>query len=72
MALSINPETIHDELSGAKKILDKWLAKLDEGLPVVDEPGSEEQLEAMMREFVGELRVCAGKCANVAEVLAGD
>jgi hypothetical protein len=72
MGLAINPETIHDELEGAKKIIDKWLAQLDAGLPMVDEPGNEEQLEALMREFVGELRVCAGKCANVAEVLAGD
>lgn len=72
MGLAINPETIHDELTGAKKIIEKWLAQLDSGLPSVDEPGSEEQLESLMREFVGELRVCAGKCANVAEVLSGD
>ena len=70
--LTVNPEVIHDELLGAKKIIDKWLAKLDEGLPLLDEPGSEEQLELLMREFCGELRVCAGKCGNLAEVLSGD
>jgi vacuolar-type H+-ATPase subunit E/Vma4 len=70
--LTVNPETIHDELTGAKKIIEKWLAKLDEGLPAVDQPGDEEALDMLMREFVGELRVCAGKCANVAEVLSGD
>lgn len=70
--LAINPETLHDELSGAKKIIEKWLAKLDAGLPAMDQPGDEEQLEMLMREFCGEMRVCAGKCANVAEVLSGD
>jgi hypothetical protein len=70
--LAINTETIHDELAGAKKIIEKWLETLDKGLPVIDEPGSEEQLELLMREFCGELRVCAGKCANLAEVLSGD
>lgn len=70
--LTVNPETIHDELTGARKIIEKWLETLDRGLPVIDEPGSEERLELLMREFCGELRVCAGKCANLAEVLSGD
>lgn len=70
--LPVNAETIHDELSGAKKILEKWLAQLDKGLPVVDEPGSEEQLGLLIHEMCGELRVCAGKCATLADVLLAD
>lgn len=72
MGLAINPDTLHDELTGAKKIIEKWLAVLDKGLPVVDQPGDEEQLEMLIREFCGEMRVCAGKTANVAEILSDD
>ena len=70
--LTVNPDVVVDELESTKKILDKWLVKFNKGLPVVDEPGSEEQLELLMREFCGELRICAGKCGNLAAVLLGD
>lgn len=70
--LAINPETIHDELTSAKKIIDKWLTRLDAGLPLVDKPGGEEELEMLMREFCGELKVCALKTGGLAEVLSGD
>lgn len=72
MTLAINPDTIHDEMSGAKKIIEKWLAVFDAGLPAIDKPGDEEQLELLLREFCGEMRVCAGKCANLADVLSLD
>lgn len=70
--LTVNPDTIVEELESTKKLLDKWILKLNEGLPVIDQPGGEEQLELLMREFCGELRICAGKCANLSEVLLND
>jgi hypothetical protein len=70
--LPVNPETITEELESAKKLIDKWILKMNEGLPVLDQPGNEDQLELLMREFCGELRIVAGKCANLAEVLSTD
>lgn len=70
--LTVNPDTIVEELESTKKLIDKWIVKMNEGLPVLDKPGAEEQLELLMREFCGELRICAGKCANLADVLLGD
>jgi len=70
--LPVSPDLIHDELESAKKILEKWIEKVKAGLPVVDNPGDEMQLDLFIRELCGELRVCAGKCGNLSEVLQGD
>lgn len=70
--LTVNPATITEELQAARKILDKWVERMNAGLPTIDHPGSEEQLELLMREFCGELKICAGKCATLSEVLLGD
>lgn len=71
--LNVHPQTVVDELGSTKKLLEKWLARFENNeIPVVDQPGSEEQLELFVREFCGEMRVCAGKCANLAEILLGD
>lgn len=69
--LAVSADLIHDELVSARQILDKWSQRVDAGLPVVDAPGSVEQLDLLVREMAGELRVCAGKCGNLAEILLG-
>ena len=70
--LNVNPETVVSELEGSKAILEKWIKTFNEGLPVIDQPGSEQQLELLVREFCGELRVVAGKCGNLSEVVLGE
>ena len=70
--LPVGPELIVAELESAKKILDKWIEKLGEGLPVIDKPGEDHQLDEVVHELCGELRIVAGKCGNLAEVLLGD
>lgn len=70
--LTVSPDLIVDELESAKKILEKWIKKVNDGLPVIDEPGDQEQLSLLLRELTGELRICAGKCGNLAEVILGD
>lgn len=70
--LTVNPDTIVEELEGTQKLIQKWINRLNSGLPAIDQPGAEEELELLMREFCGELRICAGKCANLSEVLLND
>lgn len=70
--LTVHPDTVVEELESTKKLIDKWLVQFNKGLPQLDQPGSDEQLELLIREFCGELRICAGKCGNLAEVLLGD
>lgn len=70
--LNVNPDTVIEELQSAKKLLEKWISNFEQGLPVIDTPGSEEQLELLVRECCGELRVVAGKCGNLSEILLGD
>jgi len=72
MSLPVSPDLISSELESAKKILEKWIEKVNSGLPVIDEPGDDQQLDLLIRELCGELRVCAGKCGNLAEILLGD
>lgn len=70
--LNVSSDTVISELESAKKLLEKWISTFEQGLPVVDAPGSEEQLELLLRECCGELKVVAGKCGNLSEILLGD
>ena len=70
--LNVSSDTVVAELEGATALLQKWIDTFKAGLPHIDEPGSEEQLELLMRECCGELKVVAGKCANLSDVLLGD
>lgn len=70
--LNLSPELAVEEMLSAKKILDKWSPVFENQLPGIHIPGSEEQLEATLREFCGEMRVVASKTATLAEVLLGD
>lgn len=70
--LNVNPDTVVEELESAKKLLDKWITKFNSGLPAIDEPGSDQALELLLREFCGELRIVAGKCGNMADVVLGE
>jgi hypothetical protein len=70
--LPVSPDLITAELEGAVKILERWVGALNAGLPSIDCPGSEQQLLVVVREMCGELRIVAGKCGNLAEVLTDD
>lgn len=70
--LNVSPDTVLAELESAKVLLEKWLARFDGQLPVVDQPGSEEELEKVLREFCGEMRVVAGKVGNLSDVMLGE
>jgi hypothetical protein len=70
--LNVSLDTVHDELESSKKIIDIWLERLSRGLPVIDVPGSETQLDQLIRELCSDLRVVAGKCGNLSEILLED
>ena len=70
--LPVGPDLISSELDSAKKILEKWIERVNAGMPVIDQPGNDHQLELFVQELCGELRIVAGKCGNLAEVLLGD
>lgn len=70
--LNVSSDTVIEELEGSAKLLQKWIDTFKQGLPVIDAPGSEEQLELLMRECCGELKVVAGKCGNLSDILLGD
>lgn len=72
MLLSVTQETIISEMKGARDILDSWIAKVGEGIPVVDLPASPEQLEDFLRAFCGELLIVTAKCESLSNVLAGE
>lgn len=69
MRLPINPETLHGELESAKAILEKWVDRVGKGLPAIDVPGSEADLEGLLKEMCGELVLIASKCESVSEIL---
>lgn len=70
--LNLQKETFIAEMNSSIGLLKKWVSYFEQGLPVLDVPGSEEQLELLMRECCGELKVVAGKVAILADVLQGN
>lgn len=72
MQLPVTQETILAEMKGARDILDSWIAKVGEGIPVVDLPASPEQLEDFLRALCGELLITSAKCESLSHVLSGE
>lgn len=69
MRLPITPDTLHNEVESAGKILTAIQGRLGD-IPGVDSPGSEEQTVEFLREVCGELMVAANKCQGLASILA--
>lgn len=73
--LPISREILHAELVSVKQIVDKWIDRIEEGIPGVDIPmegntPAEERLDIWLSELIGEIRLVSGKTENVAQVLA--
>jgi hypothetical protein len=56
-------------------VVDKWVEKVEAGIPGVDVPiegntPPEERLDRWLQELIGELRLVSGKTENAAQVLA--
>jgi hypothetical protein len=71
MQLPVTSETLLAEMKGAKSILEYWIAKVEEGIPMVDVPSSPEQLEDFLRCLCGELTLTSSKCESLSDVLSG-
>lgn len=69
VTLPISPDVLHNELEGARSILEKWVKLVGDGLPCIDQPGNPEQLDQLIRELVGELQIVSGRCDTLVEVL---
>lgn len=70
--MTISRDVLLKELETAREYLDKWIAKVNEGIPGIDIPASgdsEEHIDNFVRELCGELRIISGKCDNLAEVV---
>jgi len=72
MQLPVTQETLQSEMKAAVVILNKWISKVDEGIPGVDLPAQPEALEDFMRALCGELLIVSGKCENLSNVLTGE
>lgn len=70
--LPLTADTLQTELETARDILTRRLEVLKSGIPSLDTPGSEDAFDTFIREMCGELRACAGKCENLADILSGD
>ena len=70
--LPVHADNIHAELESMEGIIRKWRERVSNGIVGVDLPGAnaEEELEAFLREFTGELFFVAGKTHNLAVTLA--
>jgi hypothetical protein len=71
IALPINPDTLHAEIVSAIGILEKLEVSIGTtGIPGVDKVGSSEDCAVFLRQTAGELMVVAGKCSNLASIIA--
>lgn len=70
--MTISRDVLLKELETAREYVDKWINKVNEGIPGIDIPASgdsDSHIEEFVRELCGELRIVSGKCDNLAEVL---
>lgn len=67
--LPVEQDLIRSELVGTKEILEKWISRVEAGLPMLDQPGTEQALDDFIRALCGELLVAAGRCETLSAVL---
>lgn len=70
--LAVSSPVILSELESLKVIAEKWIEKIQTGIPGVDLPAPDDRLELFLRELCGELLLCAGKCESLSTVLSGE
>jgi hypothetical protein len=72
--LPLSQQALLTELESAKTLLDKWIEKVEAGIPGVDVPmtgnmPAGERLDVWLVELMGELQLVSGKTANIAQIL---
>lgn len=72
MNLPVTSEVLLAEMTSAKAIIEAWITRVNEGIPCVDLPASEDQLENFLRSFCGELLIVSHKCESLSNVLSGE
>lgn len=68
--LPIQRDQVLRELRDARRILTKWTKLIEQGIPSVDCPGSDEALDEFVSQLAGELLLAAGRCETLSSVLA--
>ena len=69
--IPMSPVIAINEMDNIKKIIDKWLERVNEGIPCVTFEAPDDQFDMFMKHWVGELRLLAGSADNLADVLSG-
>lgn len=69
--LPVSPAIALKEMESIKFIVDKWVERVTEGIPIVTFSAKDEDLELYLRQWIGELRIVSGKADNLADVLSG-
>lgn len=68
--LPLSSELLISELESTRAVLDKWITRVKEGIPMVDLPADEESFARFVRELCGELAICSRKCDSLSEILS--
>lgn len=72
--LPISTDILRKEIQSIRDTVDKWCAKLEEGVPGVDRPasgmGGDTRLDVWLTEFIGEMRLISGKATTLSEVMS--
>lgn len=72
--LPISSPALLQELTTARDLLDKWVEKVQAGIPGVDVPmtgnsPAGDRLDVWLFELMGELQLVSGKTANIVSIL---
>ena len=70
--LPVSREVIISQMTASRDILTKWIGKVDEGIPAVDIPAPQEELENFLRALCGELLIVSGSTEVLSNVLNGE
>lgn len=67
----ITNEKIDIELKTTSEIVNDWIIRIRDSFPIIDVNATEEEFAAFQKQFVGELRLAAGKLDNLADIIGG-
>jgi hypothetical protein len=68
--LPVSPDTIYDELKSCHALLGKWIERIGvKGLPGLDLPGGDDQLDDALKEFCGETLLVSRKLEALSEIV---
>ena len=66
----LSPEVMRAEIDSIVSIVEKWRAKVEQGVPGVEIPADDEIVDTFLLELAAEFLLVSGKCETFANIVS--